>query len=321
MLRLGCKRTLAFVLRRHHDVARWSSTSAHQPNAPLDLDPAFQALLKDVEMSLRNKVKSDASGSHGPRELEVYPHDPEAPVDYLSSAELDAQDEGFGHKERRKSPAAHFGSQRIGAVVLPFELESTIGRMVAGECPMSIYLFYPRLTTLKDSDKSTLHQDAKRLFFVETNQRPEWDPTYNVKYKSGRAAGKHSLRDATAFATVALPSHYAAIYAVLDHVKQRLGPEWQVERVIDWGAATGSGLWLVLWYCKTHCMLLMVLTGHLVIRSKGTLTNVIRLIWPKFRSHRRASAVTLALTNERGWYGLANVSLEVSPPRGSQDMD
>ncbi|OSD06141.1 Rsm22-domain-containing protein [Trametes coccinea BRFM310] len=225
MLRLGCKRTLAFVLRRHHDVARWSSTSAHQPNAPLDLDPAFQALLKDVGMSLRNKVKSDASGSHGPRELEVYPHDPEAPVDYLSSAELDAQDEGFGHKERRKSPAAHFGSQRIGAVVLPFELESTIGRMVA------------------DSDKSTLHQDAKRLFFVDTNQRPEWDPTYDVKYKSGRAAGKHSLRDATAFATVALPSHYAAIYAVLDHVKQRLGPEWQVERVIDWGAATGSGLW------------------------------------------------------------------------------
>ncbi|KAI9057056.1 hypothetical protein FKP32DRAFT_1598544 [Trametes sanguinea] len=174
-------------------------------------------------MSLRNKVKSDASASHGPRELEVFPHDPDAPVDYLSSAELDAQDEGFGSKERRKSPAAHFGSQRIGAVVLPFELESTIWQMVA------------------DADKPTLHQDAKRLFFDETDL--EWDPLYDVKYKSGKQAGKHSLRDATAFATVALPSHYSAIYAVLDHVKQRLGPEWQVERVIDWGAATGSGLW------------------------------------------------------------------------------
>ncbi|CDO73157.1 hypothetical protein BN946_scf185007.g212 [Trametes cinnabarina] len=176
-------------------------------------------------MSLRNKVRSDASGSHGPRELEVYPHDPEAAGNYMTSAELDAQDEGFGHRERRKSPAALFGSQRIGAIVLPFELQGTIGRMVA------------------DSDKPTLHQDAKRLFFDETSPRPEWDPSYAVKYKSGREAGKHSLRDATAFATVALPSHYSAIYSVLDHVKKRLGPEWQVQRVIDWGAATGSGLW------------------------------------------------------------------------------
>lgn len=66
-----------------------------------------------------------------------------------------------------------------------------------------------------------------------------------MKYKSGQDAGRHSLRDATAFATVALPAHYSVIYAVLDHVKQRLGPEWQVEHVVEWGTATGSGLWFV----------------------------------------------------------------------------
>lgn len=96
-----------------------------------------------------------------------------------------------------------------------------------------------------DSDKPALHQDAKRLFKDETGSEEDWNASYNFKYKSGKEAGRHALKDATAFATVALPSHYSAIYAILDHVKQRLGPDWQVRRVIDWGAATGSGLWYV----------------------------------------------------------------------------
>ena len=136
MLRLGCRRTLAVVLRRHTDVARYASNSAissHHPNAPLELDPAFQALLRDVEISLRNKLPPNTSGGRGPRELEVFPHDPDTTLDYLTSAELDAQDEGFG-KEHRKSPAAAFGSQRIGAVALPLELQSSIERMVAAKC-------------------------------------------------------------------------------------------------------------------------------------------------------------------------------------------
>lgn len=53
----------------------------------------------------------------------------------------------------------------------------------------------------------------------------------------------HAQRDGTAFASVALPSHYSVVYAVLDHVKQRLGPEWTVDRLIDWGSGTGTGLW------------------------------------------------------------------------------
>ncbi|KAH9897940.1 mitochondrial small ribosomal subunit Rsm22-domain-containing protein [Cubamyces lactineus] len=226
MLRSGCTRTLALVLRRRPDIARWSSniaSSSHHPNAPLDLDPAFQALLRDVEMSLQKAA--NAGPAAGPRELEVSPHDPDATVDYLTSAEIDARDDDIGGRGHKKSPAALFGSQRIGAVVLPHEMQESIQQMVAA------------------SDKPSLHQDAKRLFLDDSGQCPEWSPTYDIKYKSGREAGKHALRDATAFATVALPSHYSAIYAVLDHARLRLGPEWQVRRVIDWGAATGSGLW------------------------------------------------------------------------------
>lgn len=79
----------------------------------------------------------------------------------------------------------------------------------------------------------------------ESATKVEWNASYDAQYKSGKEAGRHALKDATAFATVALPAHYSAIYSVLDHIKQRLGPEWELERVIDWGAATGSGLWSV----------------------------------------------------------------------------
>ena len=96
-----------------------------------------------------------------------------------------------------------------------------------------------------DSDRPALHQDAKRLFSSEIAAGEEWNSTYEVHYKSRKEAGRHALRDATAFATVALPSHYSAIYAVFEQLKHRLGPDWRVERVMDWGAATGSGLWFV----------------------------------------------------------------------------
>ena len=88
-----------------------------------------------------------------------------------------------------------------------------------------------------------LHVDAKRLFLDESSGEAQWDPSYDVRYKSKRQASQHAERDGTAFASVALPSHYAAIVAVLDHVKQRLGPNWAVQHVIDWGAGTGSSLW------------------------------------------------------------------------------
>ena len=102
------------------------------------------------------------------------------------------------------------------------------------------------LKTPLDSDKSMLHVDAKRIFgTADDTADSEWDSQYDVKYKSSKQAYRHSERDGTAFASVALPAHFSAIYSVLHNVKQRLGPKWQIERVIDWNAGTGSGLWSV----------------------------------------------------------------------------
>lgn len=90
-----------------------------------------------------------------------------------------------------------------------------------------------------------LHTDAKRLFMEETETGSKWDTAYDTRYKSRKQYAEHAERDGTAFASVVLPAHYSAIAAVLDHVKQRLGPEWSLQHVIDWGAGTGSGLWYV----------------------------------------------------------------------------
>ena len=115
MLRLGCRTTTALALRRRAELVRHTSSTSHHPNAPLELDPAFQALLRDVEISLRNKNSRETPTSHGPRELELFPHDPHATVDYLTSAELDAQDDNDGRREGRKSPAAAI----LAEVVIP----------------------------------------------------------------------------------------------------------------------------------------------------------------------------------------------------------
>ncbi|OSX67019.1 hypothetical protein POSPLADRAFT_1164299 [Postia placenta MAD-698-R-SB12] len=233
MLRSGYSRPLRILCRQVEAVAAFSSTAipfSHQPNAPLDLDPSFRELLKDVEMSLLRQASRHATApnphARAHRELEIYPRDPAELDVHFGEDDLEAtEDDVSSGKEGRKSPAAFFGSQRIGQVVLPLELQNTVSRLIA------------------ESDKNALHNDAKRLFTHESDKDAEWKASYDVQYKSWKQSSRHAERDGTAFASVALPSHYAAIVAVLDHVKRRLEPDWTIERVIDWGSGTGTGLW------------------------------------------------------------------------------
>lgn len=92
-----------------------------------------------------------------------------------------------------------------------------------------------------------MRSDAKRLFYEEGRGKgteDDWETSYGMNnYRSRKQASRHAERDGTAFASVALPAHYSAILAVFDHVKRRLESTWRVERVINWGAGTGSGLW------------------------------------------------------------------------------
>ncbi|TFY68588.1 hypothetical protein EVJ58_g906 [Rhodofomes roseus] len=187
--------------------------------------------MKDVDMALlRQKSRHPTAANPTARvhrELEVYPQDETAEDDGYEAEPQSSHWDVFDPKDGRKSPAAAFGSQNIGAVVLPLELQKSIDHIIA------------------DSDKHMIHNDATRLFAKEVQgaDEPEWNASYNVRYKSGKKARLHAERDGTAFASVALPSHYSVVYAVLDNVQQRLGPGWTVDRVIDWGSGTGTGLW------------------------------------------------------------------------------
>lgn len=202
----------------------------------------MKALLKDVDMSLlRHKIMHTDNLVKSPRELEVYPNDFEALEEYMSSEELDSPEGEDDGKLTRKSPAALLGSQRIGAVILPLELRTTITNLISG--PYFLGTPRLRLTICTGTDKPMLHVDAKRLFLDESENGAEWDTTYDVRYKTREQRARHAERDGTAFASVALPAHYSAIFSVLDHLKQRLGPDWSIQHVIDWGAGTASGLW------------------------------------------------------------------------------
>ena len=70
-----------------------------------------------------------------------------------------------------------------------------------------------------------------------------WHTDFSTHYKSRKQASRHADRDATAFASVALPAHFSAVLSVLEHVKHRLEKSWQVKNIVDWGSAVGSGLW------------------------------------------------------------------------------
>ncbi|KAF5312896.1 hypothetical protein D9619_002736 [Psilocybe cf. subviscida] len=211
------------------------STSAQRAgpsNEPLKLDPSYQQLFKDVHISLQKAKISPPKK----KDLQIVNEQAQTQLldmsaDDWTTMHPDADtilEEESGSREARKSPAAAFGSKHIGTVVFPLELQMAINQLVAA------------------GEKSELRSDATRLFTAQgTNgeRESDWDSQYDKVYRSRQQTARHSVRDGTAFATIALPAHYSAITAVLENVKHRIGPDWTIDNVIDFGAGTGSGLW------------------------------------------------------------------------------
>jgi hypothetical protein len=125
MFRTQC--CLRVLLRRLGLPIRFAS-SVH-PNAPLELDPSLRALLQDVDMSL---VHYQNHPRTPPRQLEALPahQSLEEEVGWETSSEEDAME---SDRKQRKSPAAQFGSQNFGAIVLPFELQKSISSIIASK--------------------------------------------------------------------------------------------------------------------------------------------------------------------------------------------
>ena len=228
-----CVRSASLRTLRTVPFLRSSSFSSHQPNAPLDLDKSFRTILRDIDNSISEKKTKGHHPLPDIPELTVYPTEP-------IPTELSYKDGESDPRAERKSPAALFGSERIGAIVIPQELQQSITALISGENTIILERQSGYLQRL-DADKRLLRRDARRLF--NDGDDDDWDLALNVQYRSYKQARRHAQRDGTAFASVVLPAHYSAIYAVLHHVKSRLGPRWSVQNVLDWGAGTGSALW------------------------------------------------------------------------------
>jgi hypothetical protein len=104
-----------------------SSTHSNNTHArsKLELDPSLEALLKDVDISLQN-YKSQ----HRHRELDVF----EISEDLKGTESNEELSEDNGYLGR-KSPAAYFGSDKIGSMVIPHELQNAINELISSMIP------------------------------------------------------------------------------------------------------------------------------------------------------------------------------------------
>ncbi|QRV83443.1 37S ribosomal protein S22, mitochondrial [Ceratobasidium sp. AG-Ba] len=251
---------------------------AHSPNAPLELDPALSQLLHDTDLSLLRKFRHGSKHYVERAELEVETEanafDNPAPEleGYgigergFSSSQNDYADVWEDHRgeprEERRSPAAVYGTKHVGMVVLPWELEHAVEKAVG------------------ESDKHQLRSDAKRLFFYPTspntqpadsssgpsktprkmqesrgyNRPPEWQlSSPNAASLSFSTKGNYKTaihlgpREGLAFATIAMPAHYAATANVFREIARRMAGPGQgkdrIEAVVDFGGKSGQGLW------------------------------------------------------------------------------
>jgi hypothetical protein len=121
-----------------------SRASTGHSNSALSLDPSYERLLQDIDISLK-KHKLQSPAPH--RELEVIASESVSQAHQIKPEEwtaLDAVSENLlrieeDDKEHRKSPAALFGSSQIGAVVIPLELQSSINLLIAGGRILSLH--------------------------------------------------------------------------------------------------------------------------------------------------------------------------------------
>ena len=91
------------------------------PNAPLDLDPSLQDLLRNADMTMAHR--SNAHESPGRRHRELVKQEGITTTSWVEEEELSS-------RESRKSPAAEFGSRKIGAVVLSDQLQESVIRLI-----------------------------------------------------------------------------------------------------------------------------------------------------------------------------------------------
>ena len=121
MVLRGVSRSLVGNVSGFHSTSRWRS---QVPNTPLDLDPSLQDLLRNADMTMAHKFNTHyPEEPPGHRHMELIEQEGITPTSWIEEEELSS-------RESRKSPAAEFGSRKIGAVVLSEQLQESVTRLI-----------------------------------------------------------------------------------------------------------------------------------------------------------------------------------------------
>ncbi|CAB5374075.1 unnamed protein product [Rhizophagus irregularis] len=214
----------AFI-RHHYDNSSITNFPTKSPIKEeyfdnLTKDKAFRQVLDDI-----NKVLSSASINDSLRKIEEYEED---------------------NPYVRKSPAAIFGTKRIGWVILPDWLNEAV------------------LEIVKEHDKEMIKHDANRIY-QSLRSTTGYDPKFDVDFKdpimgpckSARNAFKrfvlenevkphvleYGTREAMAYIAGYLPISYGPIFNVLTELKSRI-PDFSPQSVMDFGTGPGTAIWV-----------------------------------------------------------------------------
>lgn len=113
----------------HHSHRYFASSSLSEVlRKPLEIDSVLQAVLHDADFALK-KHRNHTSEPSNIKNLDII----QSELSDLPTSE--SQPDAIMLHERtglRKSLAAQFGSQRIGSVYIPTELQDTIQKLISG---------------------------------------------------------------------------------------------------------------------------------------------------------------------------------------------
>jgi hypothetical protein len=107
-----------------------------EARTPVELDPSYLRLWKDVDSSLKWHKRKESVTINDAEVLDVGPGSETSGL--MAVEELERADEGdvepservVDIRWKRKSPGARIGSDRVGQYALPFELQRSMERLI-----------------------------------------------------------------------------------------------------------------------------------------------------------------------------------------------
>lgn len=177
-------------------------------------------------------------------------------LDVLDDRELladDLEEDGGGARDPRRSPAAIFGSKRIGMVILPPDLVSSIQRRVdEHEDPKLLRQAYLSQVTSPNPSAPRMSSSLQDAISPASDSK---------QVRPGRKNAVTPL-GALLSAVVDLPGEFSAVKNVLSELEVRLGPE-EMAKLRSGGEAEGAN-WILLdggvgsgaWAALEHLQLL-----------------------------------------------------------------